>query len=792
MKKEFLKIAGVKSEKAFYEKYPTEEAFFAAHPKAIKELAKGGTPEAYPQIATFDNAFRYGVPPGPQYLAGGGSAFPQAQTEAQFFVPIYTDVANPYNMAYGGSNLEMYPNANVPRVGPTNIFFQEGGASNPMLEQVVQLLQQGVDPQVVVQQLIKAGISQDDAIQTVQAVVNEMQQAGQQQQEQPMPDQGQQAPPQEAPMMQGGGQEQNIQIGVGNRLGSFMNKVSSMAANAQNKRLGTIAGGMMKNGGGLRKFQSTGQYNSVDDYIKANSISDDPYLQAQLQNDPKALESYLSNAYKDYYGLYSDAPSGSGTGRSYDPNADVYKNDPVYKSLLAAYGPGSGSSTTTNTNTNTKDPNKRLSVDMNDLANLLTPGGRIKSKSMIDGVRGRGRSNEYMWQTLFNTDNFAEAQRLAAETGLKIDEGRAGLLGRRKKYSYEWGQGPMPGTQGASGTPGGGSGSSGTTPGGASPAGPNSAQPPSGTIPGQQKPGAPDDMGFFARMFYKPGNVTGQGRGAAPGTPSDPNALLSPQMTSAFDSRGYNPNYSEARNQIFQNRRQRIGEKLDNIYQKRADLDDMGLNLSDKDTRRMNRLGNRFNRTGTGKGVNYSFNTYEEPTPAPGYAYGGIPKASFGLFNKTAGNELTEKGPDGGSGTNKFTEKETSGFADDYLKGMANFERNQATKIGLTNFMNSPDIQQGMFGASDPMQRLYANMESVYPERGIGRGNSAFTFNPLNMDTQPYKNGPAYFDNFAAKSLAPSFNARQGGSINQGDIRYMTDEEIAEFVANGGQVEYLD
>ena len=36
MKAEFLKIAGVKSEKAFYKKYPTEAAFFKAHPKAKK------------------------------------------------------------------------------------------------------------------------------------------------------------------------------------------------------------------------------------------------------------------------------------------------------------------------------------------------------------------------------------------------------------------------------------------------------------------------------------------------------------------------------------------------------------------------------------------------------------------------------------------------------------------------------------------------------------------------------------------------------------------------------------
>ena len=787
MKKEFLKIAGVKSEKAFYEKYPTEEAFFAAHPDAVKKMAKGGTPEAYPQIATFDNMFSYGVPPGPQYLAGGGSAYPMAQTEAQFFVPVYTDVVNPYNMAYGGSNLEMYPNAKVPRVGPTNIFFQDGGSSNPMLEQVVQLLQQGVDPQMVVQQLIKAGVPEQDAVQTVKAVMNEIQQVSQQQQ---MAPQG--MPPMEAaPPMQMGGQEQNAEIGVGNRLGAFMDKVSTMAANAQNKKADAISKGMMKMGGNLRKFQSTGQYSSVDDYIKANSLADDPYFQAQLQNDPKALESYLSNAYKDYYGLYSDAPSGTGMGRSYDPNADVYKNDPVYQSLLKAYGPQSASSTTT-TNTTTSDANKGkgISVDLNEFAKMLTPGGRIKAKSLIDGVRGRGRSNEYMWQTLFNTDNFAEAQRLAAETGLKIDEGRAGLLGRRKKYSYEWGQGPMPGTQGASGTPGKpGTPNAPGTPGGSGtatpPAGPNATQPPSGTTPedSQQAPGRPK-RNFFGRPD-KDSRWTPEDTGKF--FSSRVKGLEFPMGESTFETEGYK---DFNRNADFKNwratqRLNKIGQRLDRNYQREQALNtlyDTEMSgrmerLRNRDTRRYNRIAGKFDR-----------DQYTEPT----FAYGGLPQAAFGLFNKTGGNELVEKGPNGANGKNTFVEKETSGFADDYLKGLDNFERNQATNIGLTNFLNDPKIQQGLFGASDPMQRLYANMEAVYPERGIGRGTSAFTFNPINMDTQPYKSGPAYYDNFAAKSLAPSFNARQGGSINQGDIRYMTDEEIAEFVANGGQVEYLD
>ena len=40
MKAEFLKLAGVKSEKAFYKKYPTEAAFFKAHPEAKKSIKK--------------------------------------------------------------------------------------------------------------------------------------------------------------------------------------------------------------------------------------------------------------------------------------------------------------------------------------------------------------------------------------------------------------------------------------------------------------------------------------------------------------------------------------------------------------------------------------------------------------------------------------------------------------------------------------------------------------------------------------------------------------------------------
>jgi len=62
MKAKFLKIAGVKSEKEFYKKYPTEAAFFKAHPEAKKQIKKaevgsyiGGEQDAIPQYQSYQD-----------------------------------------------------------------------------------------------------------------------------------------------------------------------------------------------------------------------------------------------------------------------------------------------------------------------------------------------------------------------------------------------------------------------------------------------------------------------------------------------------------------------------------------------------------------------------------------------------------------------------------------------------------------------------------------------------------------------------------------------------------------
>jgi hypothetical protein len=64
MKSEILKIAGVKSEKAFYKKYPTEAAFFKAHPEAKTKIKKakigayiGGETLSNPSMVDFNKIY---------------------------------------------------------------------------------------------------------------------------------------------------------------------------------------------------------------------------------------------------------------------------------------------------------------------------------------------------------------------------------------------------------------------------------------------------------------------------------------------------------------------------------------------------------------------------------------------------------------------------------------------------------------------------------------------------------------------------------------------------------------
>lgn len=132
--KQFMKMGGFKSPQEL-ETYG-EENFFRDFPEA-KKLAMGGTPEAFPQIATADQFFSYGVPVPPTYHRDGGATglpniYPQIQSEQQFFAPVYTNSNNAYKA--GGSYGEAFPQAvSYPNHGwgKTNYFMLESGGSFP-------------------------------------------------------------------------------------------------------------------------------------------------------------------------------------------------------------------------------------------------------------------------------------------------------------------------------------------------------------------------------------------------------------------------------------------------------------------------------------------------------------------------------------------------------------------------------------------------------------------------------------------------------------------------------------
>jgi hypothetical protein len=98
MKKEILKIAGVKDEKSFYKKFPTEEAFMAKHGGAFKKAKMGSAmvKKQLTQLTDFSNP--------PQAEVG---AFIGGEQAPAFKAANYTDLYDQADYAITGSNRQM-------------------------------------------------------------------------------------------------------------------------------------------------------------------------------------------------------------------------------------------------------------------------------------------------------------------------------------------------------------------------------------------------------------------------------------------------------------------------------------------------------------------------------------------------------------------------------------------------------------------------------------------------------------------------------------------------------------
>jgi len=149
MKDQILKIAGVKSEKEFYKKYPTEEAFMKAHGKAFKKAAMGKTMVAQQltQLTDFAN------PPQAQIGAYiGGDTYENATFKYGDFADeadaSITGNAAPMRVQnvqppMGGAKQNPYA-FNAGTTGMQNIDWEEAGAN--VLPQLMQMQPGGFIP----------------------------------------------------------------------------------------------------------------------------------------------------------------------------------------------------------------------------------------------------------------------------------------------------------------------------------------------------------------------------------------------------------------------------------------------------------------------------------------------------------------------------------------------------------------------------------------------------------------------------------------------------------------------
>jgi hypothetical protein len=143
MKSQFLKIAGVNSEKEFYQKYPSEDAFFAEHPEAMNFMRKGGE-----MIKRADGSYsKRGLWDNIRANAGSGKKPTKEMLEQERKI----------RKQEGGENFEMMqqPQMQQPQQAQPDI--------SAAIAEISKLIMQGEDPTSIYNTMLESGIPEDYA-----------------------------------------------------------------------------------------------------------------------------------------------------------------------------------------------------------------------------------------------------------------------------------------------------------------------------------------------------------------------------------------------------------------------------------------------------------------------------------------------------------------------------------------------------------------------------------------------------------------------------------------------------
>ena len=143
MKSQFLKIAGVNSEKEFYQKYPSEDVFFAEHPEAMNFMRKGGE-----MIKRADGSYsKRGLWDNIRANAGSGKKPTKEMLEQERKI----------RKQEGGESFEMMqqPQMQQPQQAQPDI--------SAAIAEISKLIMQGEDPASIYGVMLESGIPEDYA-----------------------------------------------------------------------------------------------------------------------------------------------------------------------------------------------------------------------------------------------------------------------------------------------------------------------------------------------------------------------------------------------------------------------------------------------------------------------------------------------------------------------------------------------------------------------------------------------------------------------------------------------------
>lgn len=279
------------------------------------------------------------------------------------------------------------------------------------------------------------------------------------------------------------------------------------------------------------------------------------------------------------------------------------------------------------------------------------------------------------------------------------------------------------------------------------------------------------------------------------------------QGQSQFDPRGYNSAYSDFRNQIFQNRRSRVGEKLNDIYSRQKQLEFYGQRLSDDDYEKMNDLTYKYNSIGEGRVPNRITDTLAnmsgKPIPynfgtdymAPRFGYGGYLKHyqegeevndpfSFEVFDPGASEVDTGEDFGNSSGLNYKQASTAQTYGKVGQGSMTVKNKRKPKEFGMDafyaglNFLATPKQEKGT--ARDRFSAANVYTENTQEDKG--------DYDPLYGSFRPNQDVPVQNAGYNFQSMY----AKMGGSYKKGGEYYLSPEEIERIISMGGEVEFLD